>query len=98
MKHALASCLLLLVLSPAALAAKGDYLYRARLVQATPGKFVELLDLLGRESAGIVSGGEASPFIMRHSQGDPWDLMLIYPVGNCADYYNAERVGKRKKG
>ena len=97
MKSVLTSCLLLLVLSPAALAAKGDYLYRARLVQATPGKFVELLDLLGRESATIVSAGDAAPFIMRHSQGDHWDLMLIYPMGSYTEYYSSERVAKRKK-
>jgi hypothetical protein len=97
MKTAFTSFLLLLLLAPAALAAKGDYLYRARLVQATPGKFVELLDLLGRESATMVSGGDAPPFIMRHSQGDHWDLMVIYPMGSYTEYYSAERVAKRKK-
>ena len=97
MKRAFTSLLLLLVFSPAAMAAKGNYLYRARLVQATPGKFVELLDLLGRESATIVSGGDAAPFIMRHSQGDHWDLMLIYPMGSYIEYYSPDRVATRKK-
>ncbi|HWX54869.1 MAG TPA: hypothetical protein VN176_09805 [Verrucomicrobiae bacterium] len=77
-------------------AAEGSYLYRAQLVQATPGKFVELLDLLGRESAVIASTGDTAPFIMRHSQGDHWDLMLLYPMGSYSEYYSAERVAKRR--
>jgi hypothetical protein len=89
--------LLLLALAPLAHAAEGNYLYRAQLVQATPGKFVELVDLLGRESAVIASGGDAAPFIMRHSQGDHWDLMLIYPIGSYAEYYRPERIANRKR-
>ena len=93
----LARIVLLLALSPLAYAASGTYLYRAQLVQATPGKFVELVDLLGRESAVIASGGDAAPFIMRHSQGDHWDLMLIYPIGSYAEYYRPERIANRKR-
>jgi hypothetical protein len=89
--------LLLLTLAQAAYAASGNYLYRAQLVQATPGKFVELVDLLGRESAVIASGGDPAPFIMRHSQGDHWDLMLVYPMGSYAEYYRPERIANRKR-
>ena len=58
----LARIVLLLALAPVAYAASGNYLYRAQLVQATPGKFVELVDLLGRESVFIMAGGDAAPF------------------------------------
>jgi hypothetical protein len=34
---------------------------------------------------------------MRHSQGDRWDLLILYPIDNYADYYRAERAAKREK-
>src|SRR5260370_2107206 len=89
--------LLFSLLATSVFAAEGNYLYRAQLVQATPGKFVELLDLLGRESAVIASGADPAPFIMRHSQGDHWDLMLIYPMASYAEYYRPERIANRKR-
>jgi hypothetical protein len=88
--------LLFSLLATSVFAAEGNYLYRAQLVQATPGKFVELVELLGRESAVIASGGDPAPFIMRHSQGDHWDLMLVYPMGSYAEYYRPERIANRK--
>ena len=33
---------------------------------------------------------------MRHSQGDHWDLLLLFPIKSYADYYSPERVAKRK--
>jgi hypothetical protein len=32
---------------------------------------------------------------MRHSQGDHWDLMILYPMGNYAQYYEPQRISKR---
>src|SRR5947207_9484692 len=32
---------------------------------------------------------------MRHSQGDRWDRLLLYPIGSYADYYASDRVAKR---
>jgi hypothetical protein len=89
--------LILLVSVPAALAEPGNYLYRAELVQAAPGKLVELIDLYGAQAANWRTAGEIPPFMMRHSQGDHWDLMLLYPLGSYADYYSAERIARRKK-
>ena len=34
---------------------------------------------------------------MRHSQGDHWDLMLLYPMGSYGEYYSAERIAHREK-
>jgi hypothetical protein len=34
---------------------------------------------------------------MRHSQGDRWDLLLIFPIGSYADYYSSERIARREK-
>ena len=33
---------------------------------------------------------------MRHSQGDHWDLMVIFPVGSYAEYYQ-RHIAKRQQ-
>lgn len=54
---------------------EGDQLYRVSTVRAAPGSFSELLERIG-------SRNEAPPssFVMRHSQGDQWDLMIIEAI------------------
>lgn len=78
-------------------AASGTYIYRIQLVQAAPGKMVELVDLYGKQAAVLTAAGDETPFIMRHSQGDHWDLMLIYPMVSYSEYYKPERVTQRQK-
>jgi hypothetical protein len=34
---------------------------------------------------------------MRHSQGDHWDLMVLFPVGSYAEYYQPARIAKRQQ-
>lgn len=34
--------------------------------------------------------------VMRHSQGDQWDLMLVYPMGSLEQYFSADRIAKRQ--
>ena len=79
-----------------ALAVEGNYLYRAEMVQAAPGKFTELVDLYARQASLSKLTGDAPAFVMRHSQGDRWDLLLIYPMGSYGEYYSPERIAKRK--
>ena len=79
-----------------AFAAEGNYLYRAEMVQAAPGKFTELVDLYTKQANLAKSTGDAPAFVMRHSQGDRWDLLLVYPMGSYAEYYSPERIAKRK--
>jgi hypothetical protein len=80
-----------------AFAAEGKYLYRVELAQAAPGKFLELVDLYNKRSALTSADADPAPFIMRHSQGDRWDLMLVYPMNSYADFYSTERSVKRDK-
>lgn len=82
---------------PAASAANETYLYRTELIQAAPGKLLELISLLQARVAVLETAGDAAPFWMRHSQGDHWDLMLLYPMGSYGEYYSSERVAKRGK-
>jgi hypothetical protein len=78
--------------------AQQRFLYKASLVQAAPGKLLELIDAYKSIwSAQAKAGGEEAPLWMRHSQGDRWDLLILHPVGNYSDYYRAERVTAREK-
>jgi hypothetical protein len=74
-----------------------NYLYRVELVQAAPGRLLELIELLRTHAALIEAAGDAAPFWMRHSQGDRWDLLLLYPMGSYTEFYGSERVARRAK-
>jgi len=75
-------------------AADNPYLYKVTLVQAAPGKLLELIDLHKQRSAALKDVDEA-PLWMRHSQGDHWDLMLLFPMSSYNEYYEPQRVAKR---
>jgi hypothetical protein len=92
-------CLLLLFAlghSGGASAPQGTYLYKVTLVQAAPGQLLELIDLYKRQAAALKDVDEA-PLWIRHSQGDRWDLMILFPVGAYGDYYRPQRVDKRRQ-
>jgi len=82
-------------LSPAR-AADNPYLYKVTLVQAAPGKLLELIDLYKQRAAALKYIDEP-PLWMRHSQGDHWDLMILFPLGSYADYYQPQRSSKRSQ-
>ena len=96
MKRLLAT-LIFVLCAPAMHAASPQYLYKVTLVQAAPGKLLELIDLYKARSAAYQAAGDEAPLWMRHSQGDHWDLMILYPMSSYTDYYQPERVAKRKK-
>jgi hypothetical protein len=77
-------------------AAGSGYLYNARFVQAAPGKLLALIDHYKTRMSGYSTAGDESPMWIRHSQGDKWDLMLLFPMGSYAEYYQADRVAKRQ--
>src|ERR1043166_222518 len=90
--------LIILVLFAASTsAAAPTYLYQAKLVQAAPGKLLELIDLQKSTLTEYRNAGDDQPLMMRHSQGDHWDLLLLIPMKSYADYYSPERVAKRKQ-
>ena len=72
------------------------YLYKTSLVQAAPGKLLDLIDAYKKifsEESKVA--GDTTPLWMRHSQGDRWDLLILYPMGSYSDYYKPDRVIKR---
>jgi hypothetical protein len=72
-----------------------NYLYRTLLVRAAPGSLLQLIDMLQDRSAVYEAGGEGTPFMMRHSQGDHWDLLLIFPMGSFEEYYSRAQTEHR---
>ena len=70
-------------------------LYKFVNIQAAPGKLPDLLAAYRQRAAVITAGGDELPIVVRHSQGDRWDVLLIYPVGSFTDYYSRERMAKR---
>ena len=76
---------------------EGDYLYRVSTVRAAPGSLSDLLDWTAtlRETTYFADSGQEPPFLIRHSQGDQWDLMFIVPMESWAAYYSESASGKR---
>jgi len=72
-----------------------EAVYRVLTVQAAPGDLLELIDLYGQERAYLTSIGEEPGLRMRHSQGDAWDLMLVYPIEGVSEYFDREAVAER---
>jgi hypothetical protein len=71
------------------------YLYRFSMIQAAPGKLSELVTLHRQRVQVITAGGDEQPVLIRHSQGDRWDLLVIAPTGPLGEYYSRERVSRR---
>ena len=87
---------LALLLALPCFAAPSQYYYKITLVQAAPGKLMELIDLYKTRASALQEAGDEAPLWMRHSQGDRWDLLIIHPIGNYTDYYSPERAKKRR--
>ena len=88
----------IIAISLAARAQEHPFIYKASLIQAAPGKLLELIDIEKTMFAEVEkSAGDPAPMWMRHSQGDRWDLLILYPIGSYEEYYRPERAAKREK-
>jgi hypothetical protein len=88
---------LALLAAPQPPAKANGYLYRATLLQAAPGKLLEVVDLYKAGWPGLKDSGDEAPIAMRHSQGDRWDLLLLFPMGSFERFYASDRVLRRDK-
>jgi hypothetical protein len=95
--------ILALLFSAAGLAAKTPqsskpaYLFKTTFVRAAPGKLLDLIALYKSRMDAFDASGDARPLWWRHTQGDQWDLMLLFPMGSYTEFYSKERVSRRKK-
>ena len=67
------------------LSSEQTYLYRATFVRAAPGKLLDLIDLFKNRMSVYETSGDKRPFWWRHTQGDQWDLMMLYPMDSYTD-------------
>ncbi len=96
-KITLLLCTILAAFYPSAVAQNNQYLYKVSLVQAAPGRLTDLIELNKARFAVIKAAGDELPLWLRHSQGDHWDLMILYPMGSYSDYYQSDRIARRSK-
>lgn len=77
-----------------ATATASDTTYRVLLLRAAPGRLDDLIGLF-RDRFPVLDAAQIErPVIMRHSQGDQWDLMLLFPTERLAEYFGEAR-GRR---
>jgi hypothetical protein len=62
-------------------------LYKVSLFRAAPGELLQLLDDMKVRVRGYVTNGGDKPFIVRHSQGDQWDLMVYEHINDYQTYF-----------
>lgn len=76
---------------------EGDYLYKVSTLRAALSSLAELLNWLHEiENSGYCDeSGVPCPLVMRHSQGDQWDLMMITPMASWMSYYTEDAVAMR---
>ncbi len=69
-------------------------LYMVTTLRAAPGELAAMIeDLQGLASAGYYEMADRRiPWILRHSQGDHWDLMLVEPVGSYPAFFSEARM------
>ncbi len=77
------------------LSSEQTYLYRATFVRAAPGKLLDLIDLFKNRMLVYETSGDKRPFWWRHTQGDQWDLMMLYPMDSYSEYYSKDRNARR---
>jgi hypothetical protein len=61
-------------------ASDAQELYHLHFVKAAPGK---LADLIAVYQNAPVPAGEQKPVILRHREGDDWDLLVVTPYGKA---------------
>lgn len=77
---------------------EGEYLYKVTTVRAAPGRLADLLEWYDKvaTSGFYRKAGLESPLILRHSQGDQWDLMVISPIDSFAAHFQPDAIKQRQ--
>ncbi len=75
----------------------GDQPYKVTLIRAKPGALLELIEVIKSDIDNYQNYQQYKPYLLRHSQGDHWDLMVINPIESLESYFSQENFGKRTK-
>ena len=70
--------------------------YKVSLLRAKPGQLLELIDLIKSDLQNYEDFTYDTPYLLRHSQGDHWDLMIIYPIESMGTYFSENEVVRRR--
>lgn len=78
---------------------EGNYLYKVTTIRAATGTFADLLDWEARLSASgyYEKAGQDTPLLMRHSQGDHWDILVIVPMESWTKYHSSAATKRRRQ-
>jgi hypothetical protein len=79
-----ATCVFFLL---AVLPLSAQSLYKVSLFRAAPGQLLPLIDNMKARVQDYKNSGGVTPFIIRHSQGDQWDLMVYEHIDNYQLYF-----------
>lgn len=82
---------LLVILILISLSARAQTHYKVILIQAAPGSLEKLIKQMKVELVQYHKIAEEDAYLIRHSQGDSWDLMLLAPIGSLAGYFESEK-------
>lgn len=93
MKKFIGSFIILLTLT----ATSQDQLYKVTLIRAKPGVLLELIDVIKSDIASYKNYQNGKPYLLRHSQGDHWDLMVINTIESMDSYFSKAEAEKRAK-
>jgi hypothetical protein len=66
---------------------KAQTLYKVTLYRAAPGQLLPLIEDLQQRVSTYTDNSGDKPYIVRHSQGDQWDLMIYEHIDNLKTYY-----------
>lgn len=77
---------------------EGEYLYKVTTIRAATGALADLLEWETRLNASeyYEDAGQQHPLLMRHSQGDQWDVMVIAPMQSWTDYHSPQATERRR--
>ncbi|MEQ9405782.1 MAG: hypothetical protein RIM99_19480 [Cyclobacteriaceae bacterium] len=87
----------LILITLCSYAQHGDQLYKITLLRAKPGSLLEVIDIIKADIASYQNYTTEKPYLLRHSQGDHWDLMLIYPIEGMDEYFSKKSSSNRLK-
>lgn len=86
---------LLLFLATFTIVSAQDQLYKVTLLRAKPGELLQVIKEIKEDIGNYESYLKNKPYLLRHSQGDHWDLMLIYPIDNMEVYFSSSETDQR---
>ena len=75
-------------------AAESPYLYKVLMARAAPGELLSLIELYTDRTA-VYEAADGKPIILRHRQGDQWDLFLLFPMESFPAYHSPEHMARR---